>query len=105
MDRLQCWANWSQVVTGLIAILSVAWYFGRTFYHRFRLVRYLRKAKATDALIGRQGKRTPIHLMAELGVSENQLFAAYAFAKCRIGYYVRPDAEDYAKGILLGYKE
>lgn len=98
------WANVSQIVTGVIAIFSVAWYLGWTVVHRNQLVRYLRDEKKADVAIGKQGKRTPRHLMAKLGMSENQLYTAYFFAQCRIGCYLTEDEDGYADKILFGYK-
>lgn len=73
MWDLPWWANISQVVTGVLAVGTVAIYKCGMWLKRCKLENYLKAEKESGV---DQGQRSVLHLMARLGLTESELLSA-----------------------------
>lgn len=96
-------ADLSQILTGIIALSSAGWYFLAGYCRIRKLNSYLRDAKALDTASGKKGQHTAEHLMARLGMSEEQLYRA-SFWSCHVSHYLQSE-NGMASRILFGYKD
>ncbi|HDZ72407.1 MAG TPA: hypothetical protein ENH55_06440 [Aurantimonas coralicida] len=99
MTLLGALSNIAAILTATVAV----WAFGRYVWERRQkrlfLEQYLREEKTAG---GGQGKRTLLHLVAHLGMSESELLDAAFRSRCvrrRLGV----DAQGRADRLLLEY--
>lgn len=73
MGDLAWWANVSQIITGVLAIGTIAVYQWGMWSKQRELEKYLKAEKDGG---GDKGQRTVLHLMAHLGLTEDELLRA-----------------------------
>ena len=97
-------ANLASILTAIVAVI---FYFGYQYSiskKRRRLEAYL-KSEKEEASSGKQGLHTIIHLMAKLGLTEEEILQA-SFRSKHITRKVAVDPEtDRATELLFGYEE
>ncbi len=74
-DCLEIWANAASILTALVATIAFVGYHWRRCQKRRKLEDYLRNDKAT-AKPPLTGKRTVVHLMGKLKLTEDEVFQA-----------------------------
>lgn len=101
MCDLAWWANLSQVVTGALALATIGVYNFRMWSKRQELEKYL---KAEKAAASDKGQRSVLHLMAHVGLTEDELLKA-SFGSGVIKRTLVSDANGKASHILFEYEE
>jgi hypothetical protein len=102
MYNLSYWSNVSQIVTGIIAIVSIGSFVLSREFRKCKLEIYLRTVSKSDAKRKKAGLRSVLHLMAVLGMTEEQLFQA-SFRSSHIRRGPKKGHEGLATNILFGY--
>jgi hypothetical protein len=100
MCDLVWWANFSQVVTGALAVGTIAVYNFRMWSKRRALEEHLRKDKASGS---DKGQRSMLHLMARVGLTEEEVLKA-SFRSGVIKRTLGSDADGRASHILFEYE-
>lgn len=92
-------ANWSAILTAFIAVLGYGRYVISQWDQRRALENYLREEKRMGH---DEGRRSIIHLMGNLSMSEAELLSA-AFRSDKVRSRVRSDGDGRADGLLFEY--
>ncbi|MEP4379520.1 MAG: hypothetical protein ABJ215_11275 [Alphaproteobacteria bacterium] len=101
-DWLGFIANIAAIVTALVAFAGSAWYIAERGSKRRRLEDYLKAER--DAKKGR-GQRSILHLVARVGLTEQEILQA-SFRSKHIERVLTTDKRDgMAKDILLEYRD
>ncbi|MEO7690848.1 MAG: hypothetical protein ABIS51_16320 [Sphingomonas sp.] len=96
-------ADGATILTAATALAASAYYFVRQTCQRWRLEKYLLRAKS-DARRDKEGRQSLIHLMAYCGLTEAEVLAA-AFRSKKIKPDVSTDrSTGYADRILFEYQ-
>ena len=76
MKSLEVWANWSAILTAVVAGLAAVWY--RLGIHQKcrKLEAYLKSERDRDPDPTRQGQHNTVFLMAELGFTADEVLQA-----------------------------
>lgn len=96
---LTAFANWAAILTAAIATIAYGKYLLERRSKTKKLSNYLKNEKLDDY---GSGKRTTLHLMAALGMTEAEIFAA-AFRTERVDTAVSVDDKGRANLLLFEY--
>jgi hypothetical protein len=83
MFWLEIASDIATIQTAIIAVAGGIFVFGRGLRRRWRLERYLRKIRELDLAVGRNGRRTPLRLSADLAMTVPDILEA-AFSSDKI---------------------
>jgi hypothetical protein len=99
-DVLEIVANWAAILTAAVATIAYGRFWWAQWVRRKALENYLREEK----LRGHdQGRRSVIHLMADLAMTESQVLEA-AFQSKRIASVSGTDDQGRAARLLFEYE-
>jgi hypothetical protein len=87
-----------QIVTGILAIGASVAYVVSLYRRRTKLEQYLKAERAAGGVY----QHTTLHLMAKLGMTEEELFRA-SFRSERVNRLLREDDNGLASHILFEY--
>jgi hypothetical protein len=96
---LEVAANISQVITGVIAVWAILAYEYRIWSKRTKLEEYLKAEKATGT---DKGQHTALHLMAKLGLTQDEVLQA-SFRSKVIARRLKVGDDGLASQILFEY--
>lgn len=96
---LEITSHWAAILTAAVAVFA----YGRYVYERFNKRRKLEEHLKNERDLGTdQGKRSVLHLMANLSMSESEVLDA-AFRSTRVRPAVSVDCQGRAEAILFVY--
>jgi uncharacterized protein CbrC (UPF0167 family) len=107
------WPGWgkvsdfAQIITAIMAAATYIYFAWQKAFKKARLVGYLKKQKVADARAGKgkHGRRTILHLMSKLSMTESEILQS-AFASNEIESTVKADEETgHATAILFSSKD
>ena len=103
-DPLHFWADVASIATGIIAVLAYVQFGLRRLRQRWRLEKYLKKEAPALPEDGDTGARTPLRLVAAVGMTEAEIMDA-AFRSKHINLLTAADPDTgRAAAILLRYE-
>jgi hypothetical protein len=76
MKSLDFWANWSAILTAVVAAFAAGWYRMGIRKKSKILEAYLKSEKARDPDPTRQGQHNIVFLMAQLGFTSDEVLQA-----------------------------
>ncbi|WP_299809453.1 hypothetical protein [uncultured Roseibium sp.] len=92
-------ANWAAILTAVVATTA----YGRFLYQQHRQTRALEKHLKMEMASGKDtGKRTVLHLMAALSLTETEVLSA-AFRSRKVSPAIITDAKGRADGLMFVY--
>lgn len=100
LNTLAAIADVAAIITALVAATAYGKYLCERRQQRRRLERYLERERETGS---DEGKRTILHLVAQLGIPEPKIVDA-SFRSKVIKRYVSPDMLGHASVLLLRYE-
>ena len=100
-DILEVGANFASIATAAVAVAVAAYYWCDREGKRKKLEAYLKAAKANRGE-GKIGQKSIMHLMAQLRMTEAEIFNA-SFRSKHIENRVKADENRMATAILLEY--
>ncbi len=107
MGWLEIAANLSAIATFLIAVFGYAYYRWDLRRKRIKLEGYLKEArdKASDDERGKKGQHTFLHLMKEVGLTEEEILHASFKSEHIERLSIVAKGSKRAVGLLFGYRD
>jgi hypothetical protein len=104
MNWLELFANLAAILTAIVAVVAYGWYQWCICKKCRKLEAYLKLEKEKDRDPSRQGQHNIIHLMAELGLTRDEILQASFRSKKIIRIPVQDKEIKRAVDILFRYK-
>lgn len=97
---LEVTSHWAAILTALVAVVAYARFVCDSWTKRRKLEHYLRDRKTADARVGKLGQRSLLHLIAKLGMTEQELLNA-SFKSKKIARRLGKDTETGLANVLF----
>jgi len=100
MDNLASLANIASILTAIIVVITIVYYFGDRISKRKRLEKFLQGERLYNP---KHNPHTTLHLIAELGMTEEEIFRASSDSPNITRKTVKDRSSGLAKDILFEY--